>query len=87
MTHEGLEIEIPDQLQRGKITDYLESGEIIDVKYYEGSARTVQALLRDMPKKWYYTKVAQLSLNKEQKARRFGLINLGSSPSYYVEKI
>ena len=67
MSPEWLELELPDQLKKDALTDYLKDGTVVDVVYYDGKKPTIKALLKDVDKRWYYAKVAPLALIEQQK--------------------
>ncbi|MBP7847677.1 hypothetical protein KA013_00435 [Patescibacteria group bacterium] len=64
LSEKGLDIEIEDQLAKDSIEDYLDDGKIVEVRHYDGAAASVQSLLENIERQWYYTKVAPLRLEQ-----------------------
>jgi len=59
-----LSLELEDQLARGNINSYIKAGKVLEVKYYEWEGTHVEAMLKNLPRKRYYAKVAPLHLEK-----------------------
>ena len=65
MTEKELAIEITDQLEKKSIEKYIDQERLYEVEYYPGDSARVQVLLKDLPRQWYYGRVAPLALEKE----------------------
>jgi len=87
LSEKGLDIEIEDQLAKDSIEDYLKDGKIVQVRHYDGATASVQSLLEDIERQWYYTKVAPLRL--EQTSNGGGFLGLFGSkePDFVLKKV
>lgn len=90
MTATGLALEIEDQLEKKVVEEYLKDGTIMEVKHYDGTKKDIRTLLKDLPKHWYYAKIASLSLEEETDTsssffeRLFGT---RGKPAYYLKRV
>ena len=62
MSYTGLQLELPEELDKWSIEDYVEDGTILAVNYFDGRADRINALLENVPAEWYFTKVSALRL-------------------------
>jgi hypothetical protein len=85
-------LEIPEQLKKDALADYVQDGTVADIIYYSGKKLDIRALLKDVDKRRYYAKVAPLHL-LEQKSSASSKGFLGklfgkptTTSSYYLQK-
>lgn len=66
MTETWLYLQIPDELPYWSVEEYKKSGKILEVRYYDGATKRIDALLNNLEKQRYYLEVAGMRMDKKQ---------------------
>lgn len=88
VTYENVDIEIYDQLRQDSVDDYLESGVIAKVLYYDATQVRVDALLEWFDRERFYTRISPLRIEKfTEWWWWFGDLLGKQDPEYVLRKI